>query len=165
MSIPVDDLPKPPTEPAVDDAARIQQGDSDAARPVDRALLLAIIMALILLTIQWIGLSLQRPDTLPWKRSEEFSRHFQIDINSADWIEWMQLEGIGEKTAHRIVADRELNGPFRSIDDLQRVHGIGPATLDAIRPCLTMGHATQTQSAVSGSEDSQQPTDRQSQSL
>jgi competence protein ComEA len=52
----------------------------------------------------------------------------------------MQLEGIGISMAHRIVADRTLNGPFHSIDDLTRVPGIGEATLDQIRPWLTIGH-------------------------
>lgn len=61
---------------------------------------------------------------------------FRIDVNRATWVEWMQLEGIGELTARKIVAYREQQGPFRSIDDLDRVAGIGPKTLAAIRPWL-----------------------------
>lgn len=62
---------------------------------------------------------------------------FQIDINQATWVEWMQLAGIGELTARKIVEDRAARGPFASIDDVDRVPGIGPKTLDAIRPWLT----------------------------
>ena len=61
---------------------------------------------------------------------------FRIDINSASWVEWTQLEGIGETTAEIILADREANGPFRNINDLRRVKGIGPKMLEKMRPFL-----------------------------
>lgn len=80
------------------------------------------------------------PEPLPWNRGQTF-RSFQVEVNSATWAEWMQLEGIGQTMARRIVADRLLNGPFCDIEDLSRVPGIGPATLDRIRPWLTIGHA------------------------
>ena len=69
-------------------------------------------------------------------RLPERSLEFQLEINSATWVEWMQLEGIGETLAHRIVADRETSGPFSSIEDIERVKGIGPKTIDKIRPWL-----------------------------
>lgn len=80
------------------------------------------------------------PQPLPWNRGQTF-QSFQVEVNSAGWAEWMQLEGIGQTMARRIVADRLLNGPFCEIDDLSRVPGIGPATLDRIRPWLTIRHA------------------------
>ncbi len=61
---------------------------------------------------------------------------FHLDINSATWVEWMQLEGIGERLALRIVEDRKSNGPFKSIDDLSRVLGIGPKTIERLKPHL-----------------------------
>ena len=61
---------------------------------------------------------------------------FRIEINSASWVEWTQIEGIGEATAQKIIADREANGSFRSINDLLRVKGIGPKTLEKMRPFL-----------------------------
>lgn len=64
----------------------------------------------------------------------------KISINSANWTAFSQLEGIGPKLAFRIVSDRDHNGPFSSIKDLLRVNGIGPMTLDRIRPRLTIGH-------------------------
>ena len=91
--------------------------------------------------VQWIRMT-QQPDPLPWQRSESFDRLFRVDVNNATWIEWSQLEGIGPGYAHRIVADRQVNGPFSSIDDVTRVPGIGKATLDRVRPWLTIsqGH-------------------------
>jgi competence protein ComEA len=61
---------------------------------------------------------------------------FLVDINTADWPELTALPDIGEALARRIVADRKDHGPFRSHDDLDRVHGIGPKTIDRIRPYL-----------------------------
>ncbi len=66
---------------------------------------------------------------------------FQVDVNQATWIEWAQLDGIGEKLAKRIVADRTERGTFQSIEDLRRVKGIGAKTLDKMRPHLTFAAA------------------------
>lgn len=73
---------------------------------------------------------------LPERRFE-----FQVDVNRATWVEWMQLEGIGELTARKIVADREQRGPFRSVDEVVRVPGIGVKTLARIRDYLTCPEA------------------------
>lgn len=70
---------------------------------------------------------------------------YQLDINTASWVEWMQLEGIGETTARRIVADREENGPFSSITDIQRVKGIGPKTFAANRKHLLCSTCPETE--------------------
>lgn len=61
---------------------------------------------------------------------------FRIDINSASWVEWTQIEGIGEVTAQKIITEREANGAFRSVKDLLRVKGIGPKKLEMMRPFL-----------------------------
>jgi competence ComEA-like helix-hairpin-helix protein len=72
---------------------------------------------------------------------------YRIDINRSRWVEWAQLPHIGETTARRIVADREINGPFASVDDVQRVPGIGPRTLAKLRPWLTNGEPDEPVSA------------------
>ena len=56
-----------------------------------------------------------------------------IDINTADTSLLESLPGIGPATAMSIVEDRTRHGPFANIEDLDRVVGIGPATLDRIR--------------------------------
>ena len=60
-----------------------------------------------------------------------------VSINSAGAEQLDALDGVGPATAARIVADRLANGPFRTVDDLDRVPGIGPAKLAALRPHLT----------------------------
>jgi competence protein ComEA len=46
------------------------------------------------------------------------------------------LPGIQEILARRIVDDRNAQGPFRTVDDLLRVPGIGPQKLQSLRPWL-----------------------------
>ncbi len=55
-----------------------------------------------------------------------------VDINEADAGLLMSLPGIGEKTAAAIVAEREENGPFSCLEDLTRVNGIGPKTVESL---------------------------------
>ncbi len=61
---------------------------------------------------------------------------YEVDPNSADAAELRQLPGIGEKLANAIVEDRLINGPFRTPADLRRVKGIGPKTVESLRPFL-----------------------------
>jgi competence protein ComEA len=69
-------------------------------------------------------------------RAPRQSASFQININEADWPEFSQLPGIGETLARRIVESRAAAGAFADLDELQRVRGIGPKTLERIRPYL-----------------------------
>lgn len=61
-----------------------------------------------------------------------------VNINTATVEELMELPGIGETTAQAIFTYREENGLFTTIDELDNVPGIGPATLDEIRPFVTI---------------------------
>ena len=56
-----------------------------------------------------------------------------IDVNTATEAQLEQLPGIGPTLAAAIVQERERNGPFTGIDDLTRVHGIGPGRLAQLR--------------------------------
>ena len=61
-----------------------------------------------------------------------------VSINAADVAALDTLQGIGPITAQHIIDDRNHNGPFASIDDLDRVPGIGAATIDSIRTQVTL---------------------------
>lgn len=69
-------------------------------------------------------------------RAPPRTAQFLVDVNTADWPELAQLPGIGETLAQRIIATRDERGPFLDHDDLRRVRGIGPKTLEKIRPYL-----------------------------
>ncbi len=102
----------------------------------------SVIAGLLLLVVYAFRLSGwgQLPieiDRLPARQYD-----YQLDVNRATWIEWTLLEGIGEKLARRIVADREARGPFANLEDVRRVPGIGPKTWEQIRPWLTIGKDT-----------------------
>ncbi len=58
----------------------------------------------------------------------------RININSATAAELEVLPGIGPALAQRIIDDRAASGPFASLDHLDRVKGIGPRTIDKLRP-------------------------------
>lgn len=49
----------------------------------------------------------------------------KVNLNNASASELDALPGVGPSTAAKIVADREANGPFRTVEDLKRVSGIG----------------------------------------
>lgn len=57
-----------------------------------------------------------------------------VSINRASARELEALPGIGPVLASRIVAYRNAHGPFRSVDDLINVSGIGPKLLEQLRP-------------------------------
>ncbi len=62
----------------------------------------------------------------------------RIDVNRAEAWLLEALPGIGEVRAQAIVDHREQQGPFRSIDELTHVTGIGDAVLDRIRSLITV---------------------------
>lgn len=62
----------------------------------------------------------------------------QIGLNTADQLALEQIPGIGPVTAAAIIAYREQAGSFTAIEELLEVTGIGPATLESIRPYVTL---------------------------
>ena len=61
-----------------------------------------------------------------------------INVNTAKKDELIFLPNVGPVTGERIIRFREDFGVFKSIDDLTRVKGIGPKTLDKLRKYVTI---------------------------
>ena len=61
-----------------------------------------------------------------------------ININTASETDLETLPGVGPVTAAAIIDYRTQNGPFSAVDDLIDVSGIGPSTLEQIRPFATV---------------------------
>jgi competence ComEA-like helix-hairpin-helix protein len=69
-------------------------------------------------------------------------RSGKMDLNSASCRDLELLPGIGPALASRIVDFRKRNGPFRSVNELVRVRGIGPKTLERVEPMLRLDTKT-----------------------
>jgi competence protein ComEA len=61
-----------------------------------------------------------------------------VNVNTAAAEELETLPGIGEVLAGAIIEFREQHGPFTSVEELEEVSGIGPATLEEIRELVTV---------------------------
>ena len=70
--------------------------------------------------------------------SPEDAAPAQVSLNSATAPELETIPGVGPVTAAAILAHRDEAGPFTSIEQLMDVSGIGPATLESIRPYVTL---------------------------
>jgi competence protein ComEA len=62
-----------------------------------------------------------------------------VDLNSAPVDVLTGIPGIGEVMAQRIVDWREEHGPFRRVEDLMKVKGVGEKTFDKLRPYVKVG--------------------------
>jgi len=62
----------------------------------------------------------------------------KININTATQSDLETLPGIGPAKAGAIIQDREKNGPFKSVEEITRVTGIGEKTLEGIREFITI---------------------------
>lgn len=82
------------------------------------------IISSIILSLSLLGSYVNASEEIsPTKVSEQ--KQYLVDINQADVEQLMQLKGIGEKKALLIIEYRLNNGPFKSIDDLLNIKGIG----------------------------------------
>lgn len=62
-----------------------------------------------------------------------------VDINTADAKGLEALDGVGPSKAAAIVEYRAKNGPFKSVADLEKVPGIGEATIEKNRDNIALG--------------------------
>ncbi|ASW49859.2 helix-hairpin-helix domain-containing protein [Streptococcus suis] len=62
----------------------------------------------------------------------------KVNLNTATEADLQTISGIGAKRATDIIAYREANGGFKSVDDLNNVSGIGDKTIESIRPYVTV---------------------------
>ena len=78
--------------------------------------------------------SKSKPTSLPANNSSAIL----ININSANQQELETLSDIGPATAQKIITLREENSPFTSIEEIQKVSGIGPVTFENIKDFITV---------------------------
>ena len=62
-----------------------------------------------------------------------------VNINTASQDQFEALPGVGAKTAQRILEHRQKNGPFKKVEELMNIKGIGEKSFLKLKPYLTIG--------------------------
>ena len=96
--------------------------------------LIRLSSAVLLTCLVLLGALVFIHPAIPLANSERAFLRTTLDINTATMAELSALPNIGPALAERIVSDRETRGRFDSLADLDRVPGIGPRTIEALRP-------------------------------
>lgn len=117
--------PPPPTRAQL----VLRRGDQLAV-----ALLLAF--GLVAMAGYWARHAWQGDRLIEIDRAPKTRTAYVVDINEAGWPELSQIPGLGETLARRIVDRRAEQGPYRDLDELRDIQGIGPRTLERMRPFL-----------------------------
>jgi competence protein ComEA len=95
-----------------------------------------VLVALVGMGVYWVAAGGPRGGLIEIDRAAPLTARFQVDINAATWPELAQVPEIGEVLARRIVDARQTDGRFVDHQDLLRVNGIGPRTLEKMTPFL-----------------------------
>jgi competence ComEA-like helix-hairpin-helix protein len=106
----------------------------------------AVLSVLLIVGIVWAGAHratrpiIRSPNDVPASIPTSGGQlpDMRLDLNRASAAELTLLPGIGERLAERIVDEREHGGAFHTVDDLQRVRGIGPLKVKRLRPYVVL---------------------------
>jgi competence protein ComEA len=119
---------------------RSQKQNSGAApllRRLDQAAVASLVaLSLVAMALYWFVNGGHRGELIEIDRAEPLTARYLVDINSAEWPELAELPELGETLARRITESRVAAGPFADHEDLLRVNGIGPRTLELMKPFL-----------------------------
>ncbi|SDH41421.1 ComEA family DNA-binding protein [Pseudomonas panipatensis] len=105
---------------------------------------LSALLLVLLSSVFFSGLSMAAPQAEPAAPAAAVSQKAvgtegAVNINTADAsLLQQELKGIGKVKAEAIVAYREANGPFTTVDQLLEVKGIGKAILEKNRSRLSL---------------------------
>lgn len=141
-----DDTPLPDSDEALQSApaSGVAAADADWTRGPAKWFAVIVLAGATIGLALWTNFwrvpspALVRSGT-PQQPSAEPTLDLRLDLNTADAPALAQLPGIGPELAARIVADREARGRFNSVDELDRVPGVGPTIVERVRPMCRVG--------------------------
>jgi competence protein ComEA len=96
----------------------------------------AALLALALGLLGWHAWEAQRWGSRPTDPDPDAAS--RIDLNHADRAQLLQLPGVGDITAQRIEEYRAAHNGFQTVEELRKVHGVGPALLERLRPLVAV---------------------------
>ena len=106
-------------------------------RRADQVVVASLVgLALLGMGVYWVLQGGPRGELIQIDRAAPLTAKFLVNINKAEWPELAELPDVGETLARRIVESRKTVGDFRDHNDLRRVRGIGPRTLEKMKPYL-----------------------------
>lgn len=124
---------------ALEPGARVEDGIAAAGGVTERADVRSLNRAALLQDGQRIiipAIDAGGKGTAGPAEAAEQTKVGPVDLNTAGLLALQTLPGIGEVKAQAIIDWRDQNGLFTSADDLLAVTGIGPVTVEAIRPLV-----------------------------
>ncbi len=117
----------------------VQSERSPLLRRLDQAAVAGLcLFALVSLAAYWLVHGGMSGRLIEIDRVDPLTVQFRVDLNQAAWSELVNLPYVDELLARRIVEYRDQYGPFKSVDDLRKVRGIGPKTMEHLRPYLEL---------------------------
>jgi competence protein ComEA len=123
----------PPSVPILTPASEVLQAWPRSAQWAT-AFLLGLAVALIAV----YSLGHLRSGSRPMELQPGAMLAYRVDLNHASRAELLQLPGIGPNMVQRIEEYRQAQGGFRSVEDLTRIKGFGPAILERLRPWVVV---------------------------
>jgi len=120
--------PNPPVKPPI-----ISAPPDLSAWPRSAQCTTAFLLGVVTTLLGFQALSYLRWGSRPTDLDRAVIPAYRVDLNNANREELLQLPGVGDHMASRIEDFRRQRGRIRSVDELNDVQGIGPATMDRLR--------------------------------
>ena len=110
--------------------------------PFHRGGIQRLLVVITIASVVWISLRPRIHETTTIPRGVT-SPLLRVNLNDADERELSLLPSIGPTIARRIIENRDRLGPFESLEDLGRIHGIGEKSIEKLRVYCHFDETTQ----------------------
>jgi len=117
-----------------------------------RGLIVIAVLALILSAPAYAAGGMSNPSAAG--SSDKSSIQGVLNVNAASEEQLMMLPGVDNKLARNIVNYRDINGPYKSVNELKNVHGMSSAVFDRIKNNVAVKGDTTLKQGPSGSPES-----------